>query len=157
VFLEPGGRLNIQAGTVIKFTDRADLGNPSALVITRGAQIYAEGTANAPIIFTAAADDVNDPADLGPTDNALWGGIVVLGSGITQKNGNAEVSVEGISTSEPRGLYGGNNNADNSGVLRYVHPPRWSSDCLWQRTQWSYTGCCGQRYNDGIYRSIRQL
>ncbi len=120
VFLEPGGRLNIQAGTVVKFTDRADLGNPSALVITRGAQIYAEGTATAPIIFTAAADDVNNPTDLGPTDNALWGGIVILGSGITQKNGNAEVSVEGISTSEPRGLYGGNNNADNSGVLRYI-------------------------------------
>ncbi|MBU6169436.1 MAG: hypothetical protein KGQ86_10380, partial [Bacteroidetes bacterium] len=30
VFLETGGVLNIEAGTVVKFTARADVGNPSA-------------------------------------------------------------------------------------------------------------------------------
>src|SRR5688572_1546965 len=120
VFLEEGGTLNIEAGTVVKFTPRADVGNPSALVITRGAKIYAEGTISAPIIFTSEADDVTDPSDLGPSDNALWGGIVILGKGITQKNGNPEVNIEGIPTTEPRGIYGGTDNADNSGVLKYV-------------------------------------
>jgi hypothetical protein len=120
VFLESGGTLNIEAGTVVKFTPRPDVGNPSALVITRGAKINATGTADKPIIFTAEADDVNDPTDLGPADNALWGGIVILGKGITQKNGNPEVSIEGIPTTEPRGLYGGTDNNDDSGVLRYV-------------------------------------
>jgi hypothetical protein len=120
VFLEERGVLNIEAGTVVKFTDRPDLGNPSALVITRGARIYAEGTAQEPIIFTAEADDVSDPLDLGPSDNALWGGIVILGKGITQKNGNPEVNVQGIDLSEPRGAYGGDDNEDNSGVMRYV-------------------------------------
>ncbi|HLF64864.1 MAG TPA: hypothetical protein VI603_13965, partial [Saprospiraceae bacterium] len=120
VFLEEGGVLNIEAGTVIKFTPRADVGNPSALVITRGAKIYAEGTVENPIIFTAEADDVNDPFDLSPTDNALWGGIVLLGHGVTQKNGNAEVNIEGIDLSEVRGAYGGDDNTDNSGVLRYI-------------------------------------
>ncbi len=120
VFLEEGGVLNIEAGTVVKFTDRADVGNPSALIITRGAKIYAEGTAELPIIFTAEGDDVNDPSDLGPTDNALWGGIVLLGNGITQKNGNSEVNIEGIDLSEVRGAYGGTDNGDNSGVLKYV-------------------------------------
>ena len=120
VFLEEGGILNIEAGTVIKFTPRADVGNPSALIITRGAKIYAEGTVENPVIFTAEADDVNDPFDLGPTDNALWGGIVLLGHGVTQKNGNAEVNIEGIDLSEVRGAYGGDDNTDNSGVLRYV-------------------------------------
>jgi Secretion system C-terminal sorting domain len=120
VFLEEGSVLSIEAGTIIKFTPRADVGNPSALVITRGAQIFAEGTSENPIIFTSEADDVNNPSDLGPTDNALWGGIVLLGRGITQKNGNAEVNIEGIDLSEPRGAYGGNDNTDNSGVLRYV-------------------------------------
>jgi hypothetical protein len=115
VFLEEGGVLNIEH--IIKFTDRADVGNPSALVITRGAKIYAEGTADAPIIFTAEADDVNDPTDLGPKDNALWGGIVLLGRGITQKSGNGEVNIEGIDLSETRGLYGGNDNDDNSIAL----------------------------------------
>lgn len=120
VFLESGGVLNIEAGTVVKFTPRASADNPSALVITRGAKIYANGTAEEPIIFTAEADDVNDPTDLGPTDNSLWGGLVILGKGVTQKAGNAEVSVEGIPTTEPRGLYGGTDNADDSGVMRYV-------------------------------------
>jgi hypothetical protein len=120
VFVESGAVLNIEAGTVVKFTPRADVGNPSALIIARGGKINANGTADAPIIFTAEADDVNDPTDLGPKDNALWGGLALLGSGVTQKNGNSEVSVEGIPTTEPRGLYGGSNNADNSGVMRYV-------------------------------------
>jgi len=120
VFVEDGSTLNIEAGTVVKFTENAEVGNPSALVICRGGKIFAEGTADEPITFTAQADDTNDPDDLGPKDNALWGGIVLLGKGVTQKNGNSEVNVEGIPTTEPRGLYGGNDNADNSGVLKYV-------------------------------------
>jgi hypothetical protein len=120
VFVESGSTLNIEAGTVVKFTPRADVGNPSALVIARGAKIFANGTAQEPIIFTAEVDDVNDPTDLGPKDNALWGGLVVLGNGITQKNGVTPVQVEGIPTTESRGQYGGSDNTDNSGVLRYV-------------------------------------
>jgi hypothetical protein len=124
VFLEDGGTLNIEAGTVVKFTPRADVGNPSALVICRGAKIFATGTAAEPIIFTAEDDDMADAEDLGPTDNALWGGIVLLGKAYTIKNGNNEVNVEGIPTTEPRGVYGmptGTNvDNDNSGVLRYV-------------------------------------
>ncbi len=120
VFVEEGATLNIEAGTVVKFTPRADIGNPSALIISRGGKINAEGTLNAPIIFTAEADDINNPTDLGPRDNALWGGLAILGKAITQKNGNAEVNLEGIPTTEPRGLYGGTDNADNSGVLKYV-------------------------------------
>jgi hypothetical protein len=124
VFLEAGGVLNIQEGTVIKFTPRADLGNPSALVICRGAKIYANGTAANPIIFTAEDDDVNDPTDLGPNDVSLWGGLVILGRAYTEKNGNTEVQIEGIPLSEPRGQYGAPSgqaiNNDNSGVLRYI-------------------------------------
>lgn len=117
VFVEQGSTLNIQAGTVIKFKDGA---NPSALVICKNAKINAIGTKDEPIIFTAEADDVNDPTDLGPSDNMLWGGLVILGNGITEKNGNPTANVEGIPTTEPRGEYGGNNNDDNSGTLKYV-------------------------------------
>lgn len=124
VYLEDGGTLNIEAGTVVKFTPRADVGNPSALVICRGAKIYATGTVAEPIIFTAEDDDIADATDLGPTDNALWGGIVLLGKAYTIKNGNNEVNIEGIPTTEPRGIYGmaagANIDNDNSGVLRYV-------------------------------------
>jgi hypothetical protein len=93
-------------------------------VICRGAKIFANGSVTAPIIFTAEDDDVADAQDLGPTDNALWGGIVILGKAYTIKNGNNEVNVEGIPTTEPRGIYGmpagSNIDTDNSGSLRYV-------------------------------------
>ena len=124
VYLEDGGVLNIEAGTIVKFTPRADVGNPSALVICRGAKVFATGTAAEPIIFTSELDDVTDATDLGPTDNALWGGIVLLGKAFTVKNGNNEVNIEGIPTTEPRGIYGmpagSNVDTDNSGVMRYV-------------------------------------
>lgn len=124
VFVEDGATLNIEEGTIVKFTPRADIGNPSALVICRGAKIFANGSVTAPIIFTAEDDDVADAQDLGPTDNALWGGIVILGKAYTIKNGNNEVNVEGIPTTEPRGIYGmpagSNIDNDNSGSLRYV-------------------------------------
>jgi hypothetical protein len=128
VFLESGGVLNIQEGTVVKFKEVPTNSDPaSALIITRGAQIFAIGTPTEPIIFTAEADDVNDPTDLGPTDVKLWAGLVLLGKAKTLKDGSYEVNVEGIPTSEPRGLYGaigGNPNNfvdnDNSGTLRYV-------------------------------------
>lgn len=126
VFLEEGAVLNIQEGTVIKFTEQS-AGTASALVVCRGAKINAIGTQDAPIIFTAEIDDVNDPTDLGPSDVQLWGGLVLLGKATTEKSGAYEVSIEGIASTEPRGLYGapGNNPAnfddnDNSGELRYV-------------------------------------
>ena len=120
VFVEDGATLNIEPGTVVKFTPRADVGNPSALIVARGGKIFANGTSEKPIIFTAEADDVNNPTDLGPKDNALWGGLAILGKAVTQKNGNPTVQLEGIPTAESRGNYGGTDNADNSGVLRYV-------------------------------------
>ncbi len=126
VFVEEGAVLNIQEGTVIKFTEQ-QAGSASALVICRGARINAIGTPDAPIIFTAQIDDVNNPTDLGPTDVQLWGGLILLGKATTEKNAAFEVAIEGIDSSEPRGLYGapGNNPAnfddnDNSGELKYV-------------------------------------
>ena len=124
VYLEEGGTLNIEAGTVIQGREVTSTGdNASALIITRGAQIFAEGTADNPIIFTAEIDDVNDPNDLGPDDNQLWGGLILLGRATIADN-TPEVGIEGIPAGDPRALYGaadGNfQDDDNSGVLRYV-------------------------------------
>ncbi|MCB0662561.1 MAG: T9SS type A sorting domain-containing protein, partial [Saprospiraceae bacterium] len=83
------------------------------------AQIYAEGTADNPIIFTAEVDDTNDANDMFPEDRGLWGGLIILGNGILGDN-TSEVGVEGIPAGETRALYGGNDDTDNSGVLRYV-------------------------------------
>ncbi|MEL7021384.1 MAG: T9SS type A sorting domain-containing protein, partial [Bacteroidota bacterium] len=121
VYLESGGRLNIEAGTVIKAIEvpsTTDLA--STLIITRGAQINAVGTADEPIIFTTELDDTNDQIDLFPEDRGLWGGLIILGRGIFIKDGQAEQTIEGLPIEDPRSLYGGNNNADNSGRLSYV-------------------------------------
>jgi hypothetical protein len=94
----------------------------------------AEGTADAPIIFTSVQDDLR-PADikngifygstLDQNVNGLWGGLLVLGKArISAQNDSgddiSEAQIEGIPTSDPNGLYGGDDDADNSGVIKYV-------------------------------------
>lgn len=123
VFVEQGSILNIEAGTVIKGKAVPTTGdNASALIISQGGQIFAEGTANNPIIFTAEADDVNDPDDLTYSDRGLWGGVLILGrASVNTTSGTGQI--EGIPSTEPRGLYGGGSTPDddeNSGVLLYV-------------------------------------
>lgn len=123
VFVEDGESLTIEPGTVIK--GKAGEGAAaSALVVARGGKIFAEGTAEAPIIFTAEADDVADVEDFGETDRGLWGGLIVLGRSTL----NSPVAsgtpitdnIEGIDINEPRGVFGGSDEVDNSGVIRYV-------------------------------------
>ncbi|MDB4728005.1 T9SS type A sorting domain-containing protein [Saprospiraceae bacterium] len=123
VFLEEGGKLNIEAGTVIKGTEVPTTGdNASALVITRGARICAGGTKDQPIIFTAEADDVNDPDDLLPTDRGFWGGIIILGNANIADDACPQ-SIEGLPVGDDRSLYGNCDNPnddDNSGFMRFV-------------------------------------
>ena len=120
VFLEAGGTLVIEPGTVIKGLAVPSTGdNASALIITRGARIIADGTAQQPIIFTSEIDDVNDPSDLTQDDRGLWGGLIVLGEGVIARPGGTD-QIEGIPSDETRAEFGGNNDADDSGVLRYV-------------------------------------
>ncbi len=118
VFVEEGATLTIEAGTVIK--GKPGQGeNASALVITRGARIFANGTATNPIIFTAEADDVNDLNDLPLDARGLWGGVIILGKAVINVAGGEE-NIEGIPTTETRAIYGGSDDDDNSGVFRYV-------------------------------------
>ncbi len=120
VFLEAGGKLEIEAGTVIKGKEDPTTGeNASALIISRDAQIFANGTADAPIIFTCEIDDTAVNDELDDTDKGLWGGLIILGNGIIGNN-TPETAVEGIPAGDTRALYGGNDDADNSGYLYYV-------------------------------------
>ncbi|RMG87364.1 MAG: T9SS C-terminal target domain-containing protein [Bacteroidetes bacterium] len=112
--------MNIQAGTVIKALAVPSNGdNTSALIITRDAQIFAEGSANAPIIFTAEDDDVTDPNDLTFEDRGLWGGVLILGNATIAFTAT-ETQIEGIDPNETRARFGGTDDADNSGVFKYV-------------------------------------
>ena len=103
VYVTDGAKLIIQPGTTIK----SDISEKGALCIERGAQIVAEGTAAKPIIFTSGrAVGERTPGD--------WGGIVILGRAKT--NRTSEPTIEG-------GIgraFGGTNDLDNSGILKYV-------------------------------------
>ena len=118
VYVDSLSTLTIEPGTVIKGKPGTGTG-ASALIIARGGKIYANGTATNPIIFTAESDDVDNLADLPATARGLWGGVIMLGNASINVAGGQE-NIEGIPTTELRGIYGGTNDDDNSGVFRYV-------------------------------------
>lgn len=127
VFVNEGQTLTIEAGTVIK--GKSGQGeNASAFIVARGGKVMANGTAQEPIIFCAEADNTRYdhtegqvvPGDnIPPTTRGMWGGVIVLGkAGLNSSPG--ETAIEGIPTTEPRGLYGGDEDTDNSGTLKYI-------------------------------------
>jgi hypothetical protein len=114
VFVNDGQTLRIEAGTVIQGKG-GEGSNASALVVARGGKIEAAGTAAEPIIFTFEGDTGNTAA----TTRGQWGGLIILGKASLNSN-PGETAIEGIPTTETRGLYGGTDDADNSGILQYV-------------------------------------
>ncbi|MCK4663748.1 MAG: hypothetical protein KAT68_12830 [Bacteroidales bacterium] len=116
VFVNNGQILTIEAGTVIKGMPGQGE-NASALIIARGGKIIAEGNESEPIIFTSIDDDLK--GSVSTFARGSWGGIIILGK--AQLNSSpGETAIEGIPTDEPRGIYGGNDNNDDSGILKYV-------------------------------------
>lgn len=122
-----GPVLTIEAGATLAFQSNKDF-----IIINRGSQILADGRADAPITITSVSD-VN--GTVGPEDVQQWGGIVINGFGVSNKcsytgtRGDASFSVspgtecsieaEG-SAGDDESQYGGDNDADDSGILRYV-------------------------------------
>ncbi len=116
VFVNDGQTLTIEPGTVIRArTGQGD--KASALIVARGGRIIARGTAQNPIIFTVEGDDLEGSIPM--TASGLWGGLIVLGNAPLNASGG-EAIVEGIPISEPRGVFGGDNPGDDSGILQYV-------------------------------------
>ena len=118
IFVNDGQILTIEAGTVIKGLPGQGEG-ASALIVARGGKVMAEGTESAPIIMTGLADNLDGSV---PDDaNQLWGGLIILGKATTNNIAEGgEKAIEGIPESETRGLYGGTDDADNSGVYKYI-------------------------------------
>ncbi|MFM7380564.1 MAG: hypothetical protein ACKO2X_05580, partial [Bacteroidota bacterium] len=106
-YIKDGATLTIEPGTIIK----GDKASKATLIVSKTGKIFANGTATEPIVFTS-----NQPA--GQRTYGDWGGIVMLG--------NATINVAGGSALIEGGLlgadatYGGTNDDDSSGVLRYV-------------------------------------
>ncbi len=118
-----GAELTIEAGTVIKGQPGTGA-NATALLVARGSKLFANGTADAPIIFTSTADDIVpgqiQSPNLAPDVNGLWGGVIVLGNTFISASA-PEVQIEGIPASDPNGLYGGTAaDTESSGSITYV-------------------------------------
>lgn len=100
LLVKEGATLNIEPGVkiVAQYDDRVDY-----ILIEQGAKINAEGTASAPIVMTSSKEEPG-----------AWGGIHICGRAHTNAEG-------GKGSSEIGGaVYGGDNDADTSGVLKYV-------------------------------------
>jgi hypothetical protein len=106
-----GATLTIQAGTTIQ-GDYNTLG--SSLFVLRGARIEANGTADAPIVFTSSRP-------IGQRQAGDWGGLILVGNGIINRGQPVILEGTGTGASNPAVDYsGGTDNADSSGTLRYV-------------------------------------
>jgi hypothetical protein len=103
VYVTDGATLTIEAGAVVK-GEKVSMGS---LIVERGGKIIAEGTADRPIVFTS-----DQPK--GSRSYGDWGGIILCGKAPT--NNTSEPQIEG----GPRSRYGGDDPADNSGVIKYV-------------------------------------
>ena len=100
VYVPAGITLTIEAGTKII----SDVTEKGALCIERGGKIMADGTVDKPIIFTSGQMSPK-PGD--------WGGLILLGNAPTNK---PNPTIEG----GVGRAYGGVDENDNSGILRYV-------------------------------------
>jgi hypothetical protein len=119
-----GNTLTIQPGVLVK-GEVGSGSNATALIIARGAKIDAQGTAASPIIFTTVADEIIPgeiaSPNLEPNLSGLWGGLIVLGNAKGSFAGDVtETQIEGIPPSDTNGLYGGSDNEDNSGIIKFV-------------------------------------
>jgi hypothetical protein len=103
VFVRTGKTLTIQPGTIVM----GDKSTKGTLIIDRGGKLIADGTAAEPIIMTSAAK-------AGERDKGDWGGLVLLGYA-NQNQPNP--AIEGIT---PAAYFGGTNDADDSGIMRYL-------------------------------------
>jgi hypothetical protein len=107
VYVTKNAVLTIEAGTLL----RGDSESNGTLVITKGAKIIAVGTETDPIVFTS-----NKEATVRKAGD--WGGIVILGDAPINKFGGVGILDMGLDQSIA--AYGGNDEANDSGVLKYV-------------------------------------
>jgi len=105
VYVTNNAVLTIEPGTVIM----GDGDSKGTLVITKGAQIMAEGQVTDPIVFTSNRS-MKKAGD--------WGGLVILGDAPINKFGS--VGSYNMDLDPALTVYGGENAAGNSGILKFV-------------------------------------
>ncbi|HMI03485.1 MAG TPA: hypothetical protein VK541_13430 [Pedobacter sp.] len=123
-YVAPGNTLTIEQGAVIVTGATKTYNDPlfgpqtlaGVLVVPVGAKIEAIGTASEPIIFTTPQRAGCSGAGCNIAGN--FGGVVILGDATINQG---PTRIEGVP--QPAGaslLYGGSDDTDDSGTLRYV-------------------------------------
>jgi hypothetical protein len=107
VYVNNNATLTIEAGTIIKGVS----GTKGTLIVERGSKLFAIGTSTNPIVFTS-----DKPK--GQRANGDWGGVVLCGKATTNKHDSG--TGVGIAEGGIGSLYGGTDDADNSGTMQYV-------------------------------------
>ena len=98
IHVKAGATLTIQPGVTI--TAKHD-GTVDYILVEQGAKIDAQGTASQPIVMTSEKKEAG-----------AWGGLHICGCAHTNNgSGSSEIG---------NAPYGGNNDADNSGTLKYI-------------------------------------
>lgn len=96
VLVSNGAKLTIPAGTKIV----SESGTANYVAVLKGASIDIQGTMSAPVVMESK-------------DGQAWGGLLICGDATTTEGVDAIAEVGGL-------VYGGNNNADNSGTINYL-------------------------------------
>ncbi len=122
-----GPTLTIEAGATLAWES-----NDKFMVINRGSQIFAVGTAAAPITLTSLSDVRGDLVD-DPEAVSQWGGLVIDGFAVTNSceytgtRGDSDFALASECHAASEGsagldenFYGGDNDDDSSGRLEYV-------------------------------------
>lgn len=99
VKVKEGATLTIPAGTRIEGVG----GTSAAIIVEQGAKININGTASSPVIMTSGLDNPS---------RGDWGGLVICGEA-TCNSGGGMSEVGDVA-------YGGSNDSDNSGTIRYL-------------------------------------
>ena len=123
-----GPTLTIEAGATIALASSNDF-----IAINRGSRIIANGRADAPITITSVTD-LADNLPEGPESVQQIGGMVINGFGVSSEckytgtrgvdlqldpTDSCSILVEGL-IDDNESHYGGDNDDDDSGILRYV-------------------------------------
>ncbi len=104
LFVHAGATLTIEPGTLLQAH-----GPHAAIIVEPGGRIVAEGTREAPVVLTCSSFT-------GYRQPGCWGGLRILGNApVTRLEGVAP----GVLPPE-RPVYGGTDEGESSGVLRYV-------------------------------------
>lgn len=106
LLMSSGTTLTIPAGTTLT---ALPVGVNAYIAIQQGAKIDAQGTASDPIVLTSASSNPG---------SGDWGGLVILGN--APINSTAPGSTDTATSEVGQLSYGGNDPADDSGIMSYV-------------------------------------